>query len=359
MRKIRHILPLLAAVLAITPVAGEVTRTLRQEMTPSGAYGVENLAGTMRVSQGSGASVVVVATVHGQDDAVAGMVRLEQVKGKDGLPTLRVIYPIEEYGTFRYPGKNEDSFWSRLLGGSFNTRTEYAGEKVRVSSGEGTLLYADIEVQIPRGSEGHFRNAVGPLAASSLEGKLRFDTGSGHIDLKAIRGEVQADTGSGNVVAESMEGAFQGDTGSGNITVSAFRGDTLACETGSGNIRLESFSSDDVKTETGSGNIKVINGDLADFKGSTGSGNIELETGSGRLQTVEASTGSGNVTLRLGDDASFEAKAETGSGRIVSRYDDADPIMDRKEIVGYRRGSLKSHIKVSTGSGNVVIEPGA
>ncbi|MGH9867129.1 MAG: DUF4097 family beta strand repeat-containing protein [Candidatus Polarisedimenticolia bacterium] len=359
MRKIRHILPLLALVVSVSPVAAEVTRTLRQEMTPTGAFGVENLAGTMRITQGSGSGVVVVATVHAQDDNVAGKIKLEQVRGTEGVPTLRLIYPIEEYGTFRYPGKSDDSFWSRMFGGSHNTRTTYAGEKVRVSSGDGVLLYADVEVQVPKGAEGRFRNAVGPVAASSLEGKLKFDTGSGNMDLKAIRGEVDADTGSGDIEAASMEGMFRADTGSGNVTVSAFRGEMLDCETGSGNIRLESFASDKVKAGTGSGNIKVINGDLSDFDGSTGSGNIELEAASSRLETVQASTGSGNVTLRLGDDASFEAKTETGSGNIISRYDDADPIMDRKEIVGYRRGSLKSHIKVSTGSGNIVIAPGA
>ncbi len=352
------LLPLLALLFGIGPANAETTRTLRQEMAPGGAFGVENLAGTMRVTQGSGSSVVVVATVHAVDDKAAGMMRIDKVSGEKGMPTLRLIYPIDEYGTIRYRGKHGDSFMGRMFGGSSTTRTEYAGEKVRVSTGEGTLLYADVEVQIPKGAEGHFRNVVGEIEGTSLEGKLSFDSGSGDITLKAISGDVDADTGSGDIEAESIQGSFTGDTGSGNIEISSFEGEKIDCDTGSGNVRVESFTATRVKADTGSGNIRTINGRMDEFDGSTGSGNIEVQAEGGRLRTLEAGTGSGNVVLRLGNDASFEAMTDTGSGNVVSHYDDAEPIINKKEVIGYRRGGSKAQIKVSTGSGNVVIEPG-
>lgn len=353
------LLPVLALVLSAGPVRAEVTRTLRGEIPASGPVAVENLAGTMRITQGSGSAITVVATLHAEHDEAAGMVRLEQVSGKDGVPTLRVIYPTEKYGTIRYPAEHDDSFLSRLFGGSSTTRTEYGGKRVRVSSGDGTLLYADLEVQVPGGSDARFLNSVGPIQGESLDGTLRFDTGSGNVVLQTISGTVTANTGSGNVDATSLQGSFSGSTGSGNVTLSGFEGETIKADTGSGNIRLSDAKALHVRTSTGSGNIKVAGGGIEDFNGSTGSGNVELGTDGAQLKKIDASTGSGNVVLRLGAGASFEARTETGSGRIVSRYDDAEPIMEDKEIVGYRRGSLKSHIKVSTGSGNVVLEPGA
>jgi hypothetical protein len=353
------LLPVLALVLSVGPVHAEVTRTLRGEIPASGRVAVENLAGTMRITQGSGSVITVVATLHAENDEAAGLVRLEQVSGKEGVPTLRVIYPTEKYGTIRYPGDRDDSFLSRLFGGSSTTRTEYGGKRVRVSSGDGTLLYAEVEVQVPVGADVRFLNSVGPIRGESLDGTLGFDTGSGNVVLQTITGQVTANTGSGNVEATAVQGTFSGSTGSGNVTLTGFEGDSVKADTGSGNIRLSDAKALHVKTSTGSGNIKVAGGGIEDFNGSTGSGNVELDTDGDQLRKLDASTGSGNVVLRLGAGASFDARTETGSGRIVSRYDDAEPIMEDKEIVGYRRGSLKSHVKVSTGSGNIVLEPGA
>ena len=69
-------------------------------------------------------------------------------------------------------------------------------------------------------------------------------------------------------------------------------------------------------------------------------------------------TGSGSVRLGLGADASFEVLAETGSGDVVSRYEDAQAIVRRREVVGYRRGTAQARISVDTGSGDIVVEPG-
>ena len=51
--------------------------------------------------------MVVVATVHAADEKAAGLMRLEKVSGEKGRPTLRVIYPTDEY----------DSFLGRMFGG--------------------------------------------------------------------------------------------------------------------------------------------------------------------------------------------------------------------------------------------------
>jgi DUF4097 and DUF4098 domain-containing protein YvlB len=91
---------------------------------------------------------------------------------------------------------------------------------------------------------------------------------------------------------------------------------------------------------------------------------LSLDTGSGRLRLVEvqarvvdADTWSGVVRLRLPRDASFELRADTGSGDVKSRFSDAEPIVRRREVIGYRRGDGDVKIDVDTGSGDVTVEP--
>ena len=122
-------------------VAAETTRTLRAELSPDalGHFVVENLAGTMRVVPGSGPSVVAVATIHAEDDDLAKAMKVEQVAGKLGVPTLRVIYPLDRGNTIRYPGRGSDAGILGKLFGDFNSSMEYDGQRVKVSSNHGVL----------------------------------------------------------------------------------------------------------------------------------------------------------------------------------------------------------------------------
>ena len=158
-------LSLAAAALAV-PVFAETTRTLRIEYAPTGPFAVENLAGAMRVKAGTSDKVVVVATVHAEDDATASLLKLEQVSGEKDVPTLRMIYPIDKYTTFRYTSEADENLnWlERLFGFDNSSTTKYAGRRVTVRGGSGVLLYADIEIELPRRAvEGTFRNLVGPV----------------------------------------------------------------------------------------------------------------------------------------------------------------------------------------------------
>src|SRR5882724_2955469 len=88
-----------------------------------------------------------------------------------------------------------------------------------VSSTSGTLLYADVEVQLPgRDLEATFRNLVGKLEGTGVQGKLLFDASSGDIVLDGVRGAIRADTGSGDVKATGAGGSLTCDTGSGDCT---------------------------------------------------------------------------------------------------------------------------------------------
>jgi DUF4097 and DUF4098 domain-containing protein YvlB len=416
----------LAAALAGGEPAAEATRTLKAELPPEAEadFGVENLAGSMRVRPGAGPGVTATATVHAEDETLAGEVRLERVKGSRGEPVLRVVYPVGWNTTFRYPHAPAGEESRGGLGALFARagRIEYGGRSVRVSSNAGRLLYADLEVELPaRPVVGRFHNAVGPLRAEKVHGRLLFDSDSGDVYLTGLRGEVTADTGSGTVKISDLEGSVVCDTGSGDCVLSGVRGQRVSCDTGSGNVVLSSVrvrreilldtGSGDVKAseveatdaegliscdtgsgdcdlsdarggrivcdtgsgnvtlrrvaaasvevDTGSGDVAVSGADATEIRADTGSGEVRIEAAGGRLTRVVADTGSGGVALRLGPDASFEVRADTGSGDIVSRYSDAVPILEDRQLVGYRRGDGRIRITVSTGSGDLVIEPGA
>lgn len=344
---------LVALVAAVSFTTADSTTTLRLQMRPSGHFAVENLVGTMTIVPGSSDQVVAVATIHAESDDLLRKISFEQVTGENNVPTLRVIYPIDEYGTFRYPSGG--SKWLGMFGGGSNTNTKYAGERVRVSDTSGVLLYADVEVQLPSGADAHIRNVVGKMTAEKVSGKLEFDTGSGEITLTDLSGSIKADTGSGDIIAENIDGDFGADTGSGDITLSRFEGEAIDCDTGSGDIRIDSSRAHRIAADTGSGDIRV-EAETTEFQADTGSGDIDLVCDSG-VESVDADTGSGDVTLVLGPSASFEARASLGSGEIVSRYSDAEAIVQKREVVGYRRGDGRTRINVDTGSGDLVLRP--
>jgi hypothetical protein len=355
---VRRALALSACILApAVPATAEVTRTLKAQLSgdPTRAFAVENLAGSMRVMAGGGESVVATATLHAESDAVADLVRFEQVIGEKGLPTLRVRYPVDRYKSFRY-GSGGGGALDWLFGGFGGFK--YDGVRVRVSGSQGVLLWAEVEVQVPaREIDGWFKNHVGPISARDVQGAVKLDSGSGDVTVTGAAGRIVADTGSGDVTASEIRGSFRCDTGSGSCNLTGFEGDDVKCETGSGRVRLSRVTARRVGADTGSGDVEVSDADVEEFAADTGSGDVRLEARGSRLQRVAANTGSGDVSLRLDPDAGFEAHADTGSGDVVSRFPDAEPIARRREIVGYRRGDGRIRIEADTGSGDVTIAP--
>jgi len=348
--------------LAGNVASADVTRELRAELSadPSRPFRVENLAGHMVVRQGTGSRVVVTATVHGEDQKAAALLRLEEVRdSKTGQPTLRVQYPLSDHTSYRYGGDDRNDsggFFASLFSG--NSTVTYDGTRVTVSGGRGLALYADLVVEIPRGASGTFNNAVGKIEGSGVEGTLRFDSGSGDITLRDFKGEVVADTGSGDVNASSGHGSFKCNTGSGDCTLKTFAGERLDLDTGSGDINVTDSSSRFVKADTGSGSVHVDVADSEEISADTGSGDVSVEAAGANLARIKADTGSGSVDLKLPRNAGFEMKADTGSGDVTSDFDDATAIMVRRKVKGFRRGDLKVKIDVDTGSGDVSVGPG-
>jgi len=325
----------------------EATRSLRVSLAgdPATPFSVENLAGKMTVLAGDGDAVVAVATVHAESEDLAAAMRFEQVTGKDGEPALRVRYPLDRHSTIRYPS-----------GG--HTSVEYDSHRAKVSDTGGVLVYADVEVTVPRRAvSATFRNFVGSLAADGVKGKVLLDTASGDIVARGLEGTVKADSGSGAVRAEQIKGTLTCDTGSGSCQVSGFDGDALKLDSGSGAIRVSGATAATIHADTGSGSIRIEHADTGEFVGDSGSGTIEFEAVGTRLARITGDTGSGDIRLRLPATSSFELVADQGSGDLTCRFADAQPIVKKRLVVGYRRGDGRIRIGLDTGSGDVSIEP--
>jgi hypothetical protein len=344
----RRVLAVLPAVLLVAGAArSDVTRTVRATLAadPTAQFTVENLVGRMTVTPGDGDEVVAVATIHAESADLADSVSLEQVRGKDGEPTLRVRYPIELHSTLRYPSAGHSS-------------TEYDGRRVRVSGTSGVLVYADVEIRIPRRSvSATFRNLFGALSADRIAGKILLDTASADVTAHALEGTVKADVGSGDVRAEQLKGSFTCDTGSGTCEVIGFDGDVLRLDTGSGGVRVRGANATKISADTGSGSARIEDADAEEILADTGSGSVELTVIGSRLRRIKADTGSGGVSLKLPADASFELLADQGSGDLRCDFPDAQPIVRRRTVVGYRTGDGRIRIDVDTGSGDVTVKP--
>jgi hypothetical protein len=348
----------LLAVAAPPASAAEVTKSLTAQLPAGSAWAVENLAGIMTVVPGTGTATVVSATVHAESSELAELIKIEQVAGAKGVPTLRVRYPVGNHQTYRYPKMNgaETSSLSSWFG--HGTQLDYDGQRVKVSGNSGALLYVDLEVQVPaKAAAGGLINHVGLIDAKGVQGDLGFAAANGEVTIDKSGGSLKVTTGSGDVHVTDGTGVLQIETGSGDVKVEEFSGEQFRCEVGSGDVALRSGAIRKVVVETGSGDVNVEALDAEEFDSETGSGDIEFEAAGTRLLKVKTETGSGDVTLMLGPDASFEARADQGSGDLVNHYADATPIAKGREIVGYKRGDGRIQVRVDTGSGDLVIEP--
>jgi hypothetical protein len=312
-----------------------VTKVLNAEVSGADAarFAVSNLIGAMRVRSGSGPTAKVVATVHAESQALADTLRFERKTTRRGLPLVELRFPVDEERRFRHPAiqgrhsfsPSDDDDWGW-----------FGRHRVSVSPDEGVLLYADVEIELPKGErEAEFYNRVGTITASDVKGRLRFDTAGGDVKLDKVGGDVLVDTGSGNLKGAGLEGSLRCDTGSGDCDIDGFSGDRISLDTGSGNVSLRRVSAKRIDADTGSGDV-VAEG---------------LET-----ESFAADTGSGDVRLKLPRDMGFELRADTGGGDIENHIEDATPVVRRREVVGYRRGDGRVRFDLDTGSGDVVLE---
>jgi hypothetical protein len=340
----------------------EATRSLRAHLAGVAGreFAVENLLGTMRVTVGSpdAVDVLVVATVHGADDQLASSVRLEEVRGDRGIPTLRVRYPATRR-TLRYfdPDARHDD-WPGFFSFGNSDGTRYDGRTYHVSARRGELLYADVEVRVPpRLAAATFLELAGRLDAEGLQGKLAFRVESADLRLSHLRGDVDVAGSSGDTRASDISGSWRSDFSSGDCEVSGLEGASATFRTSSGDVRARSVVAHRVSVETSSGDYSFQDADVQEIQTESSSGDLAIDSRGNRLERVRVESSSGDVRLTLPGDASFHAEADQSSGDMRVAFADGQRGYRREELVSFRRGTGGADIRVSTSSGDFTIEP--
>lgn len=337
-----------ALTVAALPAAGQGG----QRYSVSGdEVAVYNLAGTVHLAAGTGATVEVEVVRGGADAA-----RLRVETGPIGdRQTLRVLYPDDD---IVYPqlGARSSTSLDVRDDGTFNDGRTHGfgrGHRVRIrGDGSGTEAFADLRVLVPAGKRVAVYLAVGRMTATNVEGDLRLDVNSADVAATGIRGALTVDAGSGDVGVTDVTGRVNLDTGSGNVDATDVHGDDVLIDTGSGDVTVDRVEGRRLKISTGSGDAAATGVRAEDVILDTGSGNVRLAVIAGG-GSIRIDTGSGDVTLSVPADYGADVVLDTGSGDIdlggialtVHRF-------QRDHIEG-RIGDGKGRLRVETGSGDV------
>jgi hypothetical protein len=345
----------------LAPVVGasEAVRTIRAELSGAEAssFQVENLAGTMWISEGTGDVVTVVATVHAENQGLADAVRIEHLAGSGGATTLRMRYPYDKVSTFRYEAPGQGGDWSLFSFGDWST-TDYDGHRVRVSHNRGTTLYADLEVRIPKGRElASFRNLVGRVEADGLQGNLHFSVESADLRLRRLDGDIVLEGSSGDIRASDIRGSWKSEFSSGDCRLDGFDGELFSFRAESGDLVARDVKARRVRTETSSGDVNISFADIEEFSAEASSGDVGLRLDGSRLKSIDVTTSSGDVSLRLPSDEAFDARAELSSGDVNIGFADVTEIRQGRRALDYQRGTGGASIHVKTSSGDLTISP--
>jgi lia operon protein LiaG len=341
-----------ASLLAMTACAQP---TVERFVLPGQRIEICDLAGAVRVVQGTGTRAEVLVTRGGRDAAQLRVVQSE----RGGESRLHVIFPGRRVVYSRTKPWNSMHGWGSTTltvgsdgclghGGGF----PLSGHRVTISgSGPGLHAWADVEVRLPRGCQTTFRLGAGEVSAVGVNGDLTLDVAAASVEAERTTGSLIVDTGSGSVVLRGNRGDISVDTGSGGVELTDLSGSRVKVDTGSGGVGGNNVEAEDLLVDTGSGSVELEG---------VRSGRISIDTGSGGVhvgllsapRSLLVDTGSGGVTIVGPASLSADVELETGSGHIDSDF--AMSITSKDH--GYLRGTIgngSGRIHVDTGSGGV------
>jgi DUF4097 and DUF4098 domain-containing protein YvlB len=367
----------LVALAVSLPAAAETMLELRLDGTRP--VQLHNLAGSARLVPGEG-ELLIRARVSADDPRTAGEIRLV-TRERDGVLEVVVEIP-SRIAHVQYDG---DEF--RRV----DTRLDYEGRKIRVTTKGGERLRVDLEIEVPADSRLGVRTGIGPVSAERVRGdlalatrygnvtandgsgKLRADTGSGRVVVAGFRGAVIADTGSGSIKIENVLGNVSADTGSGSVELRGIDGD-VHVDTGSGSVSITDARAQNIEVDTGSGGVRLrdVSGSLNIDTGSgsvrgervvvgpdllvdTGSGGVSLEGDLGAVRRLLVNTGSGGVNLRSTTPLSLRLNLRSGSGGVHVDAGALSEVQSGRNRFSAVVGDGQGTATVSTGSGAVRI----
>jgi DUF4097 and DUF4098 domain-containing protein YvlB len=197
---------------------------------------------------------------------------------------------------------------------------------------------ADLEIEVPAGSEVRVHTVSAPIDVDGVTGELDLEAVSGDVTVAGRPSEVHAEAVSGDVTLAAGAAPVIAKSVSGDVTVSE-AGDSLRASTVSGDLDVHVARLDRCELSSVSGTV-MVNAELAP---------------SGRL---EASTVSGGIDLRLPGSVDADFRVETFSGSISNEL---GPQAQRTseftpgKKLSFSTGSGAARVELKTFSGDVAI----
>ncbi len=320
---------------------------------------IGNMIGKVDVRSTSGDQIRVTVNVRG-DDAEPGLIEFETNEGSE--PELLIVFPTDDHKKYVYPelgsgSKTTIHFKNGDTGNSWLKKVFGMGQKITVrGKGSGLEVWADVLVEVPRGSELEVKLGVGSIEAEAVQADLVLDTSSGPIYATGITGDLLADTGSGHVRVEDITGEVHVDTGSGSVDISNCRSETILVDTGSGRVKGNQLVCSSLSIDTGSGSVKAHHVEADEAKIDTGSGSVSFQLdrmGTGRFVV---DTGSGSIEMDLPDDASAKISADTGSGSMNNDLQGAVVKHKERREMTLLVGDADAEVILDAGSGSITVK---
>jgi hypothetical protein len=234
------------------------------KLGPSGSVSLENLAGDIVVTGGTGNEVVIEAVKRGRTEDDLRQISIEVVNA-EGRVAIATRYP-------------------RRAGGSWHSHAE-----------------VDYTITVPRNAEVRVKSVSGDIQVSAVNGELRAESVSGDVRVS-------------NATQVESIGSVSGDVIVRDITSTG----TLAVTSISGDLGLHEVKARSIEGSTVSGDATLSNVACDRLAFKTVSGEVEFSGPLTRAGRYELTSHSGDVVVRILNRIGFELSATSFSGDIRS-----------------------------------------
>jgi DUF4097 and DUF4098 domain-containing protein YvlB len=272
---------LLAGTLAVAVTMAADRGSFTRTYTVSGTADIQILtgAGSITVKRGSGSTVEVKGTLHG-DSSYAGTSDAEIAELLQNPPL------VQEGNTIRtVKPKNPEVL--RHLGIAYEV-TAPANSKVLARSGAGTITVEGIAGPLDANS------GAGDVHVSQVTADVQVNTGAGKVVLDGLQGKVVANTGAGAIDGRQLSGEVRVRTGSGSVNLQHGGAARLEAHSGVGSVRVQlpQQAAFELAARSGMGKVSVapafaVVGHVskADVRGTVKGGGplVDLSTGMGSI----------------------------------------------------------------------------
>ncbi len=206
-----------------------------------------------------------------------------------------------------------------------------------------------VRIEAPRRAEVISSMGFGDLTMVGVDGPVKADTTTGHINISYALNDVSVQVGSGEIDIEAVSGRVRANVDHGNISCTRVP-EWVSAETGEGDITLRVVGPSEAKVRKGGGRI--------DMGGARGTLVATTDTGDLHVKAVphqdwQLSSASGRIRVEMPESAGFEINAVTKTGNISVQRPDMDN--DASHAVMQKVNGGGRRIQIRSQEGNIVI----